>query len=107
MHTPRGRPHWTLVNGPLTARIEQVPRCALNNTIAARNMALAGLAIVQLPRYMAELYVADGSLERVLADWARALTPVHAVFASSRYMDPKVRGFLDLAVARFSDQACT
>ncbi|PTQ13022.1 LysR family transcriptional regulator [Sphingomonas oleivorans] len=101
MHTPRGRPSWTLVNGSRTERIDQLPRCSLNNTIAARNMALADLGIVQLPQYMAASHLEDGTLERVLLDWARKPVPVHAVFASSRYMDPKVRGFVDLAVALF------
>ncbi|MDI4234144.1 LysR family transcriptional regulator [Bradyrhizobium sp. Arg237L] len=101
MHTPRGRPSWTLVNGPRTERITRTPRCTVNNTVAALNLALSGLGIVQLPRYMAELHVKSGLLQRVLADWARVPAPVHAVFASTRYMDPKVRGFVDLAAKRF------
>ncbi|MEM9193916.1 MAG: LysR family transcriptional regulator, partial [Myxococcota bacterium] len=38
----------------------------------------------------------------VLKGWGRIPVPVHAVFASSRYMTPKVRAFVDLAVAAFS-----
>lgn len=102
MHAPRGRPSWTLIDGARTERIDQSPRCAINNIIGATNMALAGLGIAQLPEYIAEPHVKHGALERVLYDWARTPAPVHAVFASSRYMDPKVRRFVDLAVARFS-----
>jgi len=50
---------------------------------------------------MAEVHVADGTLSCVLAGWTAAPAPVHAVFASSRYMDPKVRGFVDLSLACF------
>ncbi|GGC89922.1 LysR family transcriptional regulator [Chelatococcus reniformis] len=96
MHAPRGRPTWTLVNGETTEKVSQQPRCALNNTMAARNLALSGLGIVQLPRYMAEPHLAEGALASVLPDWARTPVPVYAVFASTRYMDPKVRGFVDL-----------
>jgi LysR family transcriptional regulator, regulator for bpeEF and oprC len=96
MHAPRGRPVWILVNGESTEKVLQAPRSIVNNTMAARNLALSGLGIVQLPRYMAEQHVADGSLVRILPDWARIPVPVHAVFASTRYMDPKVRGFVDL-----------
>lgn len=96
MHAPRGRPGWTLVNGERTEKVWHAPRCALDNTIAARNLALSGLGIVQLPRYMAEPHVAEGALTRVLPGWARIPVPVHAVFASTRYMDPRVRGFVDL-----------
>ncbi|MBY3260240.1 MULTISPECIES: LysR family transcriptional regulator [Rhizobiaceae] len=102
MHAPRGRPGWTLVNGEETEKVWQTPRCALNNTVAAMNLALSGLGIVQLPRYMAERYVAEGGLAIVLPGWARIPVPVHAVFASTRYMDPKVRGFVDLCRDRFT-----
>lgn len=95
MHAPRGRPTWTLVNGERAEKVWQTPRCAVNNTMAARNLALSGLGIVQLPRYMAEPHVAQGALVRVLPGWAGSPVPVHAVFASTRYMDPKVRGFVD------------
>jgi LysR family transcriptional regulator, regulator for bpeEF and oprC len=96
MHAPRGRPAWMLVNGEASAKVTQEPRCILNNTVAAKNMALSGLGIAQLPRYMAERHLADGSLVSVLPGWARVPVPVHAVFVSTRYMDPKVRGFVDL-----------
>jgi DNA-binding transcriptional LysR family regulator len=96
MHAPRGRPAWNLVNGEETERVWQAPRCAVNNTMAARNLALSGLGIAQLPRYMAEPHVLEGALVRVLPAWACIPVPVHAVFASTRYMDPKVRGFVDL-----------
>lgn len=102
MHAPRGRPGWTLVNGEETEKVWQAPRCALNNTVAALNLALSGLGIVQLPRYMAERHVAEGDLAIVLPGWARIPVPVHAVFASTRYMDPKVRGFVDLCRDRFT-----
>lgn len=96
MHAPRGRASWTLVDGEMTENIVQTARCVVNNTMAARNLTLAGLGIAQLPRYMAEPHVTKGALIRVLPQWARLPAPVHAVFASTRYMDPKVRTFVDL-----------
>lgn len=57
----------------------------------------------QLPRYMAEPHVAEGTLVLVLSDWASVPMPVHAVFGSTRYMDPKVRGFVDLCRGAFRD----
>ncbi|WP_349263364.1 LysR substrate-binding domain-containing protein [Steroidobacter sp.] len=50
---------------------------------------------------MAEPFVADGTLSRVLPGWSEIPAPVHAVFASSRYMDPKVRSFVDLCRSAF------
>ena len=68
MHAPRGRPRWTLVNGGRVERVDHMPRCTLNNTIAVTNMARAGLGIAQMPRYLAEPWVEAGLLERVLAN---------------------------------------
>lgn len=101
MKTPRGRQSWTLLNGADSQTVALSPRAAVNSIIAAKNLALAGLGIAQLPRFMAEPLVAEGRLSRVLADWAHPPAPVHAVFASSRYMDPKVRHFVDLCVGLF------
>ncbi|MBB3565617.1 DNA-binding transcriptional LysR family regulator [Rhizobium sp. BK512] len=103
MHTPRGRPSWTLVNSNQIEKIARTPRCVVNNTITARNLALSGLGIVQLPQYLALQHIGDGTLEVVLPGWARSTVPVHAVFASTRYMDPKVRRFIDLCRERFRD----
>ncbi|MFC4312400.1 LysR family transcriptional regulator [Steroidobacter flavus] len=101
MKTSRGRPSWTLVNGPDTETIAESPRAAVNSIIGVKNLALAGLGIAQLPRFMAEPLVADGALACVLPGWAEIPAPVHAVFASSRYMDPKVRSFVDLCLSAF------
>jgi DNA-binding transcriptional LysR family regulator len=38
-------------------------------------------------------------------DWALPTAPVHAVFASARYLTPKVRAFIDLAVGSFAGEA--
>ena len=102
MKITRGRSSWALVNGADTEKITSTPRCAVNSTIAAQNLALAGLGIAQLPRFMAEPQVTKGVLCRVLPGWAETPAPVHAVFASSRYMDPKVRSFVDLSLKAFS-----
>ncbi|MBY3348059.1 LysR family transcriptional regulator [Rhizobium laguerreae] len=97
MKTSSGRSSWTLVNGQATEKVSQTPRCALDNIVAAKNLTVSGLGVAQLPRFMAEPHVAEGTLVRVLPGWASIPMPVHAVFASTRYMDPKVRGFVDLA----------
>ncbi|WP_197489424.1 LysR family transcriptional regulator [Bradyrhizobium sp. DOA1] len=101
MKAQRPRSCWILLNGAETEKIAKAPRCSINSTLGARNLAVEGLGIAELPRFMAEPHVAEGTLAHVLPGWASAAVPVHAVFASSRYMDPKVRGFVDLSVSRF------
>ena len=63
-----------------------------------RDAAVAGLGIAQLPLIVASRSVAVGHLRQVLSDWSLPNVPVHAVFASARYLTPKVREFIDLAV---------
>ncbi len=101
MKTQPGRPSWTLLNGTETEYVEISPRASVNSTLTAKNLALAGIGIAQLPRFIAEPYVNNGNLSLVLSGWSHAPAPVHAVFASSRYMDPKVRSFVDLCVSEF------
>lgn len=101
MKTTRGRCNWTLLSGESSEKITVSPRCAVNSTIAAKNLALSGLGVAHLPRFMAEPLVNAGTLSCVLPGWAEAPAPVHAVFASSRYMDPKVRSFVDLCLSAF------
>ena len=103
MKTSSGRASWTLVNGPATEKVSQAPRCALDNIVAAKNLTVSGLGVAQLPQFMAEPHVAEGRLVRILPGWASIPMPVHAVFASTRYMDPKVRGFVDLCRDAFGD----
>ena len=39
-------------------------------------------------------------LVRVLPQWSGETVPVHAVYPSNRYLSPKVRSFIDLALER-------
>lgn len=104
MKSSRGRPRWMLVDGTVAEQVSASPRAAVNSTIAAKNLALGSVGIAQLPRFMAAPHVATGELVAVLPGWAEVPAPVHAVFASSRYMDPKVRRFVDHCVAAFGDE---
>ncbi|WP_420141018.1 LysR family transcriptional regulator [Sphingomonas sp.] len=105
MKASSGRATWTLVNGQAMEKVSQQPRCALDNIVAAKNLTLSGLGISHLPRFLAEPHVAEGRLVRVLPGWASIPMPVHAVFASTRYMDPKVRSFIDLCQDAFNEDS--
>lgn len=77
------------------------PRLRINNSFAVRDSACAALGIALLPWWVAGEPVSQGALQPVLGDWAPPTVPVHAVFASARYLTPKVRAFIDHAVADF------
>jgi DNA-binding transcriptional LysR family regulator len=90
----------TLHRGSVTEKIEGPARIRVDNVFALRDAALAGLGVAQLPEIVARA-APPGRLQRVLPDWAPASVPVNAVFPSNRYLTPKVRAFIDHAVALF------
>lgn len=89
---------WTLSCGHQQERVTLQPRMKANNVFAVRDAAIAGLGIAQLPLIVAAPTVQAGQLSQILGAWSLPAVPVHAVFASARYLTPKVRGFIDLAV---------
>lgn len=97
-----GTPSWRLFRSDESALIDTQPRLMVNNNIAARDAAISGLGLVLLPTFLAQPQLEQGTLVEVLSGWTRSPAPVHAVFASSRYMTPKVRAFVDRAVAAFA-----
>ncbi|MBX3637540.1 MAG: LysR family transcriptional regulator [Rubrivivax sp.] len=97
------RQGWTLRHGDSgeTLRIEGPARLRVNNSLAVRDALVAGLGIGLLPQVFAAPALAEGRLRPVLPQWQPPEVPVHAVYPSGRYLAPKVRAFIDLAVDRF------
>lgn len=98
----RQRLVWAFTRGTETQRFEPNTRLNANNSFAVRDATIDGLGISQLPWLLAGPSVAAGTLHPVLTDWLLPSAPVHAVFASARYLTPKVRSFIDLAVNSFA-----
>lgn len=96
---PQG--HWQLVRGDASERVKLQPRLRANTSLAVREALQRGLGIGLLPRRVAEPPGQAPALRRVLPAWATPEVPVHAVFASARYLTPKVRAFIDLAATKF------
>ncbi|MBK8069562.1 MAG: LysR family transcriptional regulator [Rhodanobacteraceae bacterium] len=89
---------WSLSHGERQQRIPLQPRMRANNVFAVRDAAISGLGVALLPAIVAAPAVQAAQLRQVLPTWSLQSVPVHAVFASARYLTPKVRGFIDLAV---------
>ena len=91
-------PGWRLNRDGAPVKVDLTgTRLRVNNSFAVREAAVAGLGIAQLPQLVAAPAVTSGDLVRLLPDWDPPRVPVHAVFASSRYLSAKVRAFIDLA----------
>lgn len=93
---------WQLALAPQhdMVRIDGPARLRVNNSFAVRDAVLRGLGIGQLPLLIAQEPLHAGQLVPVLPGWAPPPVPVHAVYPSNRYLSPKVRAFVDLALER-------
>jgi len=98
------QPVWTLQHGDTTVRVPLQTRLKASNVFAVRDAAASALGIAQLPLIVAAPAVAKRQLVQVLADWSLPSVPVNAVFASARYLTPKVRAFIDLAAQTMAAQ---
>jgi DNA-binding transcriptional LysR family regulator len=92
---------WRLRQAEQETTVDGSPRLRVNNSFAVRDAAAQGLGIAQLPLVLASSLSDAGQLVRVLPDWRPPNVAVHALFPSARYLTPKVRAFIDYAVAHF------
>lgn len=95
------RSGWRLVEGGRTVSIDGPARLRVNNSFAARDAALAALGVALLPDPVAR----GAPLKRVLPGVQAPRIPCSAVFPSARYLAPKVRAFVDLALELGTDGA--
>jgi len=97
------RQGWKLTRQEQEVFVPVSARLRVNNSFAVRDAAAQGLGVALLPLAVANSLPATHQLTRVLPEWGSAPIPVHAVFPGLRYLTPKVRAFIDLAVEMFSD----
>ena len=82
---------------PMTMKVH--PRMSSTSNDAALRAALEGFGITRVISYMASPYLVSGQLKTVLAQFESPLVPVSVVHHEGRQSTPKVRAFLDLAIA--------
>lgn len=71
---------------------------ATDSILAAREAALGGLGIAELPAYLARDDVAAGTLREVLPGAVPVTRKIYALYLPSRYLPPQVRAFVDVLV---------
>jgi DNA-binding transcriptional LysR family regulator len=92
----QGDDRWSLATASgekLSVRVKGPLRS--NNLSAVLGAARAGMGLAVLPWYVARESLADGSVERVLADHGLPVQEVHAVFPSPKLVPLKVTSFSD------------
>jgi DNA-binding transcriptional LysR family regulator len=105
--TGSGRTEWTLLPPEPGAAVQRIERRGGTPTrVRATSISLllhaclAGLGIARLPLHTVQAH-AVGLLMPVPPMWTPQPAPVHAVFPGHRFIAPKVRAFIDHAVAAF------
>jgi len=89
-------------DGPLTVAIN--PRLVTDNGEALRAAARAGMGLIFQPKELVQEDMKTGALVEVLPNYPAPARPFHILYAPDRRMTPKLRSFLDFAVACFADE---
>ena len=76
-------------------------KLVVNDTNAYLAAGLAGLGIIQAPRYAVHDALAAGRLVALVENWKTPTIPVHVLYAPNRYVSAKVRVFIDWAISLF------
>lgn len=93
---------WKYSGSSRNARaFEETVRLRVNNSFAARDAALLGLGICQLPWLIAKEPVNTGKLTEILPECSIPEVPINAIYPSQKYLTPKVRTFIDYALNNF------
>ncbi|MFK7931617.1 MAG: LysR family transcriptional regulator [Myxococcota bacterium] len=97
---------WTLrhLQTNAIARIRMKERMLSNNGQALLEAAKAGCGVASLPLFMIETAIANGEIERVLADWSTmdSSAATWLVFPPNRHQTAKVKLLVDALSASFS-----
>lgn len=71
------------------------PFLRINDSQALRDCALQGMGVVQLHDYMVSDALKEGRLIELLKDFSQSQQPVYLYYQQSRYLQPKIRHFID------------
>lgn len=86
---------WDFSRGSERVQVALPGHIALNDSSAYTAAGLAGLGIVQMPNFLVEPMLKDGSFEPVLSGWTSDSIPIHVVYPQNRHLSAKVRVFVE------------
>jgi len=100
-YSPLGNPqrlHFRYQQQRETVRLHG--RIAANNAVAVAAFIGRGFGLGVLPDFFAAAAIASGELRTVLDDYPLEMGSIYAVYPPSKYVPPRVRGFIDFLVTR-------
>ena len=97
-----GKSTWSLRRDDERSEVQVRSQLSANEATALLQAALAGGGVALQPTYLANPYLVDGRLQRVLPDWQPPDMAIHALYPSRKHLSPAVRALLDFLVQRFA-----
>ena len=97
-----GKSIWKMHRGKEHAEVSVASHFSANEATALLRATLAGGGIALQPTYLANTYIADGSLQVVLPEWRAPEMSIYALYPSRKHLSPAVRTMLDFLVERFA-----
>lgn len=93
---------WSLTPSATGQAVRQrvIPALSINNSIALRDAAVAGMGLALIPTFIIAKELRAGTLTQVLQQYCCEAHSLYALYPASRHISPTVRAFVDfLAVA--------
>ena len=102
---PALRSGWRYRVGNKEVTLQISGRCRVNSSEVLLQMALDGMGIVLFPTYVLGTLLKSGRLKQILPEYvANADTSLYATYLPNRYMQPKVRAFIDHLLDHFGPE---
>ncbi|AEF21210.1 LysR family transcriptional regulator [Pseudomonas fulva] len=96
--------HWRLMGPEGEVTVEISGTMVMNSSAALYRSATVGGGIVMLPDAYAEPDLREGRMVALLPDYKLPSRPMHLIYSPDRYQLPKLRRFVDFAMARWGQQ---
>lgn len=92
---------WTLIGPEGTVTVPVSGRLMVDSGEALMAAALSGVGVLLQPFEIVEPYLSSGQLVTLLPEYHAPTLPMHILYAPDRRMTPKLRSFIDFAIAHF------
>lgn len=96
--TPLGKDSWSLKSGSDNVRVPMNGEIVSNDVGVIDALAKANAGVALLPMYLTRESCELGKLTRVLPEWYAKADPINIVFPRQRFIPPKLRVFIDIAI---------
>lgn len=92
---------WTLIGPEGAVTVPVSGRLMVDSGEALMAAAVAGVGVLLQPFEIVEPYLVSGKLVTLLPDYTAPTRPMHILYAPDRRMTPKLRSFIEFAMANF------